>query len=48
MTVEGEAMAGFAHYILAAHAQASDYFAGAEVRGRLRIGITDDLAMTPC
>jgi DNA-binding transcriptional LysR family regulator len=46
LTVDGEAMVGFARSILAAHAQASDYFAGAGVRGRLRFGVTDDLALT--
>ncbi|MGW3950471.1 LysR substrate-binding domain-containing protein [Streptomyces sp. NPDC004752] len=46
LTVDGEAMVGFARSILAAHAQASDYFTGAGVRGRLRLGVTDDLALT--
>lgn len=46
LTVDGEAMAGFARSILAAHAQAGDYFTGAGVRGRLRFGVTDDLALT--
>jgi DNA-binding transcriptional LysR family regulator len=46
LTVEGEAMVGFARSILAAHAQAADYFTGTGVRGRLRFGVTDDLALT--
>jgi len=46
LSVDGEAMVGFAQSILAAHAQASDYFTGAGVRGRLRFGVTDDLALT--
>ncbi len=46
LTVDGEAMVGFARSILAAHAQAADYFTGAGVRGRLRFGVTDDLALT--
>lgn len=46
LTADGEAMVGFAQSILAAHAQASDYFTGAGVRGRLRFGVTDDLALT--
>ncbi|MFE5700327.1 LysR family transcriptional regulator [Rhodococcus koreensis] len=36
LTVDGEAMVGFARTILAAHAQVVDYFTGAGVRGRLR------------
>ncbi|NUR90241.1 MAG: LysR family transcriptional regulator [Nonomuraea sp.] len=46
LTVDGEAMVGFARSILSAHAQAADYFAGAGVRGRLRFGVTDDLALS--
>jgi DNA-binding transcriptional LysR family regulator len=46
LTADGEAMAGFARNILAAHEQASVYFSGARRRGRLRIGISDDLALT--
>ncbi|GAA2344237.1 hypothetical protein GCM10010376_76610 [Streptomyces violaceusniger] len=46
LTVDGEAMVGFARSILAAHAQAADYFTGTGVRGRLRFGVTDDLALT--
>lgn len=46
LTADGEAMVGFARSILAAHAQAADYFTGAGVRGRLRFGVTDDLALT--
>ncbi|WP_051792539.1 LysR substrate-binding domain-containing protein [Amycolatopsis jejuensis] len=46
LTVDGEAMLGFARSILAAHAQAADYFAGTGMRGRLRFGVTDDLALT--
>ncbi len=46
LTVDGEAMVGFARSILAANAQATDYFTGAGVRGRLRFGVTDDLALT--
>ncbi|MCL2553612.1 MAG: LysR substrate-binding domain-containing protein [Actinomycetia bacterium] len=46
LTVDGEAMVGFARSILAAHAQAADYFSAAGVRGRLRFGVTDDLALT--
>jgi DNA-binding transcriptional LysR family regulator len=47
LTADGEAMAGFARTILAAHEQASDYFTGSGIRGRLRFGVTDDLALTP-
>lgn len=47
LTADGDAMAGFARTILAAHEQAVGYFTGSELRGRLRFGVTDDLALTP-
>lgn len=47
LTADGEVMAGFARTILAAHEQAAGYFAGAGPSGRLRFGVTDDLALTP-
>jgi DNA-binding transcriptional LysR family regulator len=47
LTADGEAMAGFARNILAAHDQAASYFTGSGVSGRLRFGVTDDLALTP-
>ncbi len=47
LTAEGEAMAGFARSILAAHEQAVAYFTGSGLSGRLRFGVTDDLALTP-
>jgi DNA-binding transcriptional LysR family regulator len=46
LTADGEAMIGFARNILAACDQASAYFSGSRPRGRLRIGIADDLALT--
>ncbi|HSZ40655.1 MAG TPA: LysR family transcriptional regulator, partial [Trebonia sp.] len=46
LTADGEAMTGFARNILAANEQASAYFSGSQPRGRLRIGISDDLALT--
>jgi DNA-binding transcriptional LysR family regulator len=46
LTADGEAMTGFARNILAANDQASNYFRGSRPRGRLRIGIADDLALT--
>ncbi len=46
LTADGEAMAGFARNILAASDQADAYFSGSRPRGRLRIGISDDLALT--
>lgn len=46
LTSDGEAMIGFARTILAAHEQAAAYFSGTRPRGRLRIGISDDLALT--
>jgi DNA-binding transcriptional LysR family regulator len=46
LTDNGEAMAGFARTILAAHTVAADYFSGSAMRGRLRFGAGDDLAIT--
>ncbi|MFI5084616.1 MAG: LysR family transcriptional regulator [Actinomycetales bacterium] len=46
LTDNGDAMAGFARTILAAHADAQRYFSGAAMRGRLRFGTADDLAIT--
>jgi DNA-binding transcriptional LysR family regulator len=39
-------MLGFARTILAAQDQASSYFTGSAMRGRLRFGSADDLALT--
>src|SRR5215468_12163470 len=47
LTADGEAMAGFARTILAAHEQAAGYFSGSGLSGRLRFGVADDLALTP-
>lgn len=46
LTDNGDAMAGFARSILAAHAEASSYFSGSAMKGRLRFGAADDLAIT--
>lgn len=46
LTDNGEAMAGFARSILAAHAAADSYFTGTAMRGRLRFGVADDFTMT--
>jgi DNA-binding transcriptional LysR family regulator len=46
LTADGDAMIGFARNILAASEQATAYFSGSRPRGRLRIGISDDLALT--
>lgn len=46
LTDNGDAMAGFARTILAAQEQASTYFSGSAMRGRLRFGVADDLAIT--
>jgi DNA-binding transcriptional LysR family regulator len=46
LTADGEAMVGFARSILAAHDQAAAYFTVSRPRGRLRIGMSDDLALT--
>lgn len=47
LTADGEAMAGFARSIIAANEQAVGYFTGSDLSGRLRFGVTDDLALTP-
>lgn len=47
LTADGEAMAGFARSILAAHEAAVGYFTGSGLSGRLRFGVTDDLALSP-
>jgi DNA-binding transcriptional LysR family regulator len=46
LTADGEAMAGFARNIVAASEKAAAYFSGDRPSGRLRIGISDDLALT--
>lgn len=46
LTDNGEAMLGFARTILVAHHQAAHYFSGLAMRGRLRFGSADDLALT--
>ena len=46
LTDNGEVMAGFARTILAAHETATRYFSGSAMRGRLRFGAGDDLAIT--
>src|ERR1700735_5387156 len=46
LTADGEAMIGFARNILTAHEQAAAYFSESRPRARLRIGISDDLALT--
>lgn len=47
LTADGEALAGFARDILAAHERAVGYFTGSSLAGRLRFGVTDDLALSP-
>jgi DNA-binding transcriptional LysR family regulator len=46
LTADGEALAGFARTILAAHERAASYFSGSGLSGRLRFGVADDLALT--
>ncbi|MGG5170602.1 LysR substrate-binding domain-containing protein [Pseudarthrobacter sp. J1738] len=46
LTDNGDAMVGFARTILAAHENAARYFTGSAMRGRLRFGTADDLAIT--
>ncbi len=44
MTADGEAMIEFARGILAANERAARYFAGSQLRGRLRFGASEDFA----
>lgn len=46
LTDNGDAMAGFARNILAAHQSAESYFSGSAMRGRIRFGSADDLSLT--
>lgn len=46
LTDNGRALAGFARTILAAHDQATAYFTGSAMSGRVRFGAADDLALT--
>jgi DNA-binding transcriptional LysR family regulator len=46
LTVDGEAMLGLAGGILAANERAKRYFAGSELRGRLRFGAAEDFVAT--
>ncbi len=46
LTSDGEAMIGFAQAILSSYGQAERFFTGAQPRGRLRLGMSDDLALT--
>jgi DNA-binding transcriptional LysR family regulator len=46
LTDNGEAMLRFARDILAAHDGASAYFSGPAMKGRIRFGAADDLALT--
>lgn len=47
LTPDGDALMGYARTILAAQEQAAAYFAGSELRGRVRFGVSDDLALSP-
>ncbi len=42
LTADGEAMTGFARSILETNARARDYFAGSQIRGRVRFGTSED------
>jgi len=44
LTADGEAMAGFARPIIETNARARDYFAGSQVRGKIRFGAAEDFA----
>ncbi|AXI76371.1 LysR substrate-binding domain-containing protein [Peterkaempfera bronchialis] len=46
LTEDGEAMVGFARTILEAGERAVRHFAGTEVRGRLRFGVSEDFVLT--
>lgn len=46
LTPDGEAMIGLAQEIVAAHERATAYFRGQRAHGRLRMGMSDDLALT--
>ena len=46
LTEDGEAMLGFARRILAVHEQASAFFTGTRLRGRLRFGASEDFVLT--
>ncbi|MGW1225873.1 LysR family transcriptional regulator [Streptomyces sp. NPDC002530] len=46
LTVDGEAMLGFARTILEAHERAAAFFAGTRPRGRLRFGASEDFVQT--
>ncbi len=46
LTDNGDALLGFARTILSAHDEAAAYFTGSAMRGRLRFGSADDLALT--
>lgn len=46
LTGDGQAMIGFARAILAGHDRAMAYFAGPELRGRLRFGASEDFVLS--
>lgn len=46
LTGDGQAMIGFARAILAGHERAMAYFAGPELRGRLRFGASEDFVLS--
>jgi DNA-binding transcriptional LysR family regulator len=46
LTADGEAMTGFAYSILDTNRRARRYFAGSQVRGRVRFGTSEDFVST--
>ncbi|MGC1303458.1 MAG: LysR substrate-binding domain-containing protein [Caulobacteraceae bacterium] len=46
LTTDGAVMAAFARDMLEVNKQAADYFAGAAPRGKVRLGVSDDLAVS--
>ena len=45
ITADGEAMLGFAASILDTHARAQRHFAGDDIRGRIRLGVSEDVVL---
>jgi DNA-binding transcriptional LysR family regulator len=46
LTADGDAMVGFARSILEANERAERYFAGSQMRGRLRFGTSEDFVLS--
>ncbi len=46
LTPDGDALVGFARGVLEAHARMERFLAGSELRGRIRLGASEDFAMS--